>query len=202
MSLQPAPALFRPLPPWPFAELRPHAYNLIVYDGPVEFETYSPDGQEKGPGAQYECLPVEEVFSRWPPGDLAEPTCLLLCWGTWPLMDRLLTAVKGGGFDFKSVIVWQKVFASGKPAIGTGYRVRSMCEPVIVATRGEPRHKPFPGLFAGVRREHSRKPEEFYGLVNRCCPRLARRADVFARQRRPGWDAFGNEVGKFSEVSA
>lgn len=202
MNLAPKPALFAPLPPWPFADLRPHAYNLIAYDGPWEFETYSEEGQEKGPAAQYACMSVEEVFARFPPGDLAEPTCLLLCWGTWPLIDRQLACVKAAGFEFKSVFVWEKVFASGKPAMGTGYRVRSMCEPVILATRGEPRHKAFPGIFDGVRREHSRKPERFFDLVDECCPGLTRRADVFSRERREGWSAFGNEVGKFGEVAA
>ncbi|KAA2237701.1 MT-A70 family methyltransferase [Salinarimonas soli] len=194
--------LFAPLPPWPFGALRPHAYNLIAADAPWKYEAYSERGEAKGAGAQYECLEAEEIAARFPVQDLAEPTCLLLCWATWPLIDRQLACVRAWGFEFKSIFVWQKVFPSGKPAIGTGYRVRSMCEPVIVATRGDPRHRAFPGFFAGIRREHSRKPEAFYELVSRCCPGLRRRADLFARQSREGWDTWGNEATKFDEVAS
>ena len=54
--------------------------------------------------------------------------------------------------------------------------------PIILAVMGEPKHKAFPGLFKGVRREHSRKPDEFYRIVEQKAPRLFRRADVFGRQ--------------------
>jgi N6-adenosine-specific RNA methylase IME4 len=56
-------------------------------------------------------------------------------------------------------------------------------------------------VFDGIAREHSRKPEEFYDICDRVMPH-ARRADVFARQHRPGWDSFGNELTKFQGEAA
>jgi N6-adenosine-specific RNA methylase IME4 len=190
-------SLFSPLPPWPLAPLRPAAYNLIVADPPWRFANWSEKGEGKGAGAQYACIAVDEIAGMFPLGEIAERDCLLLCWATMPLIHRQIACVEAMGFTYKSLFVWHKVFPSGKTAMGPGYRVRSMAEPVLVATRGNPKHKAFPGLFTGVRREHSRKPEEFYDLVDAKCTGLTRRADVFARQPRLGYDSFGNEVGKF-----
>lgn len=192
-----APALFQPLAPWAFGELRPHGYQLIVADYPWSFENYSAAGEAKGPRAHYRTDTPENLARRFPLGELADVDCLALVWATAPLLERQIAAVRTWGLELKSVIVWEKVFASGKPAIGTGYRVRSRAEFVLVATRGSPRHDPFPGLFRGIRREHSRKPDEFYEIIDRRCHGLTRRADLFARTRRPGWHAFGDELEKF-----
>ena len=143
----------------------------------------------------------EEIALRFPVGMLAAPNALLLMWSTWPLLERQLEVLGAWDFTFKSVVVWRKLTAAGKPSIGTGYRVRSMCEPVLVAVRGWPKHAALPGLFDGVRRAHSQKPEEFFALVDACCPRLKRRVELFARSRRPGWLSWGDEVDKFSHTN-
>jgi hypothetical protein len=93
-------------------------------------------------------------------------------------------------------------FAAGvalQPGIGTGYRVRTMHEPILVCTVGKPQHKPFPSTFDGIAREHSRKPDEFYDLVLSHTPQAIGRADLFSRQTRPGFEGWGNEHGKFDE---
>lgn len=187
---------------WPFGDLRPLSYDLIVADPPWRFDAYSERGEDKGAGAQYQCLSPEQIAVQFPVDQLAGGDCLLMLWATWPLIDRQIDCLKAWRFTLRTVMVWEKVHPSGKPAIGTGYRVRAMCEPIILAVMGEPRHKPFPGLFKGIRREHSRKPERFYDLVDEKCPGLFRRADVFGRQTRPGYDVFGNESTKFDREVA
>lgn len=182
--------------PWPWNGLQPLAYDVIVIDPPWPWATRTPKGAKKSPSAQYKLMTEEEI-RRLPVAHLAGYPCLLLCWATVPLIHKQIDIVRGWGFRYQTAMMWHKVYPSGKTAMGTGYRVRSMVEPVIVATLGSPQHKPFPGLFRGVRREHSRKPREFYGLVDRLCPELHRRADVYARCRRPGWDSFGDELDKF-----
>jgi len=186
---------------WPFGGLRQFSYDLIAIDPAWDFETYSEKGEAKGPRAQYDTMTVEEIAAL-PVGHLARGDCLLLCWATIPLLDRQLEIVKGWGFAYKSAIIWKKVFRSGKIAMGPGYRVRSMAEVVILATVGNPQHKAFPGIFDGVRREHSRKPEAFYDLVESRCPKLTFRADIYVRQTRPGWEGFGNEATKFDKADA
>lgn len=193
--------LFSPLPQWPFGDLKPHYYNLIVVDYPWLFKTYSDEGLEKSAQAQYECLNLDEIQAL-PIGDLADVDCLLLCWAIAPLLREALDTIRIQGFTYKSFIHWTKVTKNGKPAIGTGYRVRSMGEICLVAAKGNPQHDAFPGNFSGVRREHSRKPEEFYQIVEAKCPDLRRRADIFSRQSRSGWENWGKESTKFDTVAA
>jgi N6-adenosine-specific RNA methylase IME4 len=81
--------------------------------------------------------------------------------------------------------------------MGLGFWARSMHEPVLLGTFGKPPKFTLPSCFDGVAREHSRKPDEFYQMIDERTPDL-RRADVFAREKRDGWDVWGDEVGKFS----
>ncbi|TDR90321.1 MT-A70 family methyltransferase [Enterovirga rhinocerotis] len=197
-----AQTLFSPLAPWPFGDLQPHAFNLIVVDFPWRFDLRSPRGEKKSAQAHYRCYPPEEMAWRFPVQELAEPSALLLAFATAPLIDRQIAVVRRMGFVFKTLTFWRKVFPSGKRAVGPGYRVRGEIEPVIIATIGEPRHQPFDGDISGVRREHSRKPDEFYRHVDARCPGLRRRADVFTRETRPGWAGWGDEATKLDEVAA
>jgi N6-adenosine-specific RNA methylase IME4 len=171
---------------WPFGDLQPLCADLLLVDPPWSFMTYSEAGKGKSADQHYRCMAIEEVRAL-PVGQLARRDTLLLLWATWPLLRDALSALDAWGFTYASTIVWSKVFPSGKQAMGTGFRVRSMCEPILVATRGNPKHHPFPGLFKGLRREHSRKPEELYALINERCPGLLNRVELFARESRPGF---------------
>jgi len=76
--------------------------------------------------------------------------------------------------------------------------VRNQHELLLVATRGDmpspsPANRP-PSVISAPRREHSRKPDEAYELIERMYPELPK-IELFARHARPGWAAWGNEVG-------
>jgi N6-adenosine-specific RNA methylase IME4 len=183
---------------WPFGDLLPFCAELIVIDPAWDFATYSEKGETKGPRAQYATMSMDEIRAL-PVGNLARSNCLLLLWGTTPLIKQQIECLEGWGFVYKTCLAWNKVHPSGKPAIGTGYRARSMWEPVFVGTIGNPKHTAFPGKFDGVRREHSRKPESFYQLVDKHCPKLTARADLYVRTQRPGWMSYGDEATKFND---
>jgi N6-adenosine-specific RNA methylase IME4 len=186
---------------WPFNELRPLSADLIVADPPWDFALYSAKGEAKSEKRHYRTMPLAAIKAL-PIGHLARGDCLLLLWGRLCMLPEAIETVGAWGFTYRSALVWQKVTRLGRPSIGTGYRVRSMAEIVLVATVGAPRHKPFPGLFPGERREHSRKPDSFYELVDKCAPDLVWRLDLFSRQTRPGWQAWGDESTKFDAVPA
>ena len=93
--------------------------------------------------------------------------------------------MRAWGFRYSTAFVWRKVTENGKPAIGTGYRQRSMAEPVLIEVRGRPKHQPFDGCFDGERREHSRKPVSFFRMIDRCCPELTNRVELFRDNRGP-----------------
>lgn len=102
------------------------------------------------------------------------------------------------GFTYKTNLIWYKVRADGGPdRRGVGFYFRNVTELVLFGTRG--RHartlaagRRMPNLLASRKREHSRKPDEFYEIVEACSP--APRLELFARHARPGWTQWGNEL--------
>jgi N6-adenosine-specific RNA methylase IME4 len=180
---------------WPFDDLRPLWFDFIAADPAWEFLLYSPAGAAKSASAHYDTMPLDEIKAL-PVGQLARGDCLLLLWTCgWSIPDAL-EVMAAWGFKFVSEMVWRKVTRNGKPRMGPGYRVRTLHEPILVGTIGNPHHKPFPSLFDGIARQHSRKPEEFYALVDKHVPAV-HKLDLFSRQNRPGWHAWGHEAGKF-----
>jgi N6-adenosine-specific RNA methylase IME4 len=89
-----------------------------------------------------------------------------------------------------------------KDRIGTGDWLRDQTEHCILSARGRPVIQLANQTTAlnGIRREHSRKPEEFYELVDQLCP--GSKVELFSRQQREGWRAFGNQTDKFLPLPA
>lgn len=187
---------------WPFDPLSPLAYDVIVADPPWTFELYSEAGEEKSAQAHYDCMSTEEIAAL-PVGHLARADCLLLMWTTgWAMATGVaLRVVTAWGFSPVTEIVWAKRTRNGHLRMGPGYRARTMHEPILLGTVGSPRHKPFPSIFDGLAREHSRKPDEFYSLVRAHTPDAFRRADLFSRETRDGFEGWGREAGKFDPVT-
>lgn len=188
-------------PGWPFGGLQTFGYDLIVCDPPWDFENYSPKGTKKGADPHYAVMPLSTIKALRV-GDLARKDCLLLLWTTGCMLPQALETLQAWGFTYKSEIVWRKTTVNNRVRMGTGYRVRTMHEPILLATMGSPAHAAFPSVIDGLARSHSRKPDEFYSIVAKCCPQLRNRADLFSRETRPGFDAWGAEAGKFDEVAA
>ena len=182
---------------WQFGELSMFGYG--VADPPWDFENYSGAGTLKGPDPHYDVMTLDAIKALRV-GDLARGDCLLLLWTTgWAIATgQAQTVARAWGFNPISEMVWIKRTASGKRRMGTGYRVRTMHEPILVCTIGNPRHHPFPSSFDGLAREHSRKPDEFYSLVEESTPG-AFRCDLFSRQTRNGFEAWGDQAGKFDK---
>lgn len=190
-----APDMFAPAPAvWPFEGLVPQLYSQIMIDPPWRFESWSESGQAKGPEPHYDTMSDDDICAL-PVGDLAHADCLIWCWATWPKLDTAMRALGAWGFVYTTGGAWDK------QRWGTGYVWRSVCEPVLIGVKGKPRAHgaSVPNLFSESRREHSRKPECAYRMAEQMMPG-ARRADVFSRENRPGWDSWGHEKGKFDET--
>jgi hypothetical protein len=120
-----------------------------------------------------------------------QPRAALFMWTTVPHLRESFDVLVAWGFEYKTNIVWVK------DKIGLGYFVRNQHELLLVATRGDmplpsPGNRP-PSVITAPRREHSRKPDEAYELIERMYPELPK-IELFARHARPGWAAWGNEV--------
>lgn len=203
---------------WPFGAMTHFGYDFIMADPPWRFRVWSEKGEEKSPEAQYETMALDEI-ARLPVGHLASRHCVLFLWTTWPVLldggdpGRGLIGdpgrsppgevMKAWGFRYVTGGAWSKRTVNGKPSFGPGYRMRTSCEPFLLGIAGQPET---PGatsarnLIEGLAREHSRKPDEAYAWCEAYMPQ-ARRADLFSRETRPGWDAWGNETAKFGSAA-
>ena len=187
------------LPPgdWPFGDLRAAHYGVILADPPWRFSNFSAKGEAKNPVAHYDCMTLASIKAL-PVGLLAAPDCALLMWATAPLLPAAVSVIDAWGFTFKSAGAWAKQSSTGKAwAFGTGYCFRSAAEFFLLATRGSPKvlNRSTRNLIVAPVREHSRKPDALHDMAAALYP--GPRLELFARQRRPGWDAWGNRVDKF-----
>lgn len=184
-----------------FEILQPLSFDVIVVDPPWPFELYSAAGEKKSAAAQYRTMPFEQI-AQLPVSQLARGDCLVLMWATEAIRPVAHEIMKAWGVTYKSAFVWRKVTKRGLVRMGTGYRVRSMHEPVLLGTIGNPAHGAFPSIFDGIAREHSRKPDEFYELVRSKTKNAIHRLDLFSRETRPGFTGWGDQSTKYDAPSA
>jgi N6-adenosine-specific RNA methylase IME4 len=191
-----------PPAPWLFDPLEPCAYDVIVCDPPWRFATYSEKGKLKKSAELYYSTMTLDDIKALPVAALAKPDCALFLWATAPMLREALDVMEGWGFQYKSHGIWGKMTVRGRIAFGTGYRIRNSHELWIIGTRGNPKNaKTERSLLMAPVREHSRKPDEFYQMVERWMPE-ARRADLFSRQTRPTFESWGRERGKFDPITS
>jgi N6-adenosine-specific RNA methylase IME4 len=192
----------------PFAGLARGHYGAIPADPPWSFRVWSGKGMARAPDNHYPTMGIDDI-AQLPITDLAAPDCALFYWICWPSMPDALRVIEAWGFQFKTcAFSWLKadpyrLFADEfTPSMGCGYWTRANTEACLLATRGKPRRLNADvrqGIIA-PRREHSRKPDCIHERIERLVagPYL----ELFARQQRAGWDAWGDQVGKFGEVAA
>lgn len=196
--LRPTASLTRSHDKSPASPPRGGQYRVIYADPPWTFATYSAKGKGRSPEAYYDCLSLADLKTL-PVADWAAEDAVLLLWTTDPLLEKAFEVIRAWGFTYKTVgFYWVKQNRSGVGFFtGLGFWTRANPEPCLLATRGNPRRKAadVPKLVISPRREHSRKPDEIYERIERLCegPYL----ELFARTTRPGWDAWGAEVGLF-----
>jgi N6-adenosine-specific RNA methylase IME4 len=201
-------------PPWRFATWSAAGRNRCP-DGlaPIAKKTRNQQRQN-APERHYRTMDLAAIKAL-PVGDVAARNAVLLLWVVDCMMPDAFEVCRAWGFTFKTTgFVWIKQRRAGSRRhllheepdhkmfpMGTGYWTRSNPEFCLLATRGKPKR-----LSAGVRklivsprREHSRKPDEQYDRAEALCagPRL----ELFARQSRPGWSAWGDQVGVLDEVT-
>ena len=130
---------------------------------------------------------------------LLEPAHCYL-WVPNALLPEGLAVLQGWGFSYKSNIVWHKIRRDGgSDGRGVGFYFRNVTELLLFGTRGAHARTEAPGrrqvnMIQSRKREHSRKPDEQYALIESCSrgPFL----ELFARGARPGWTAWGDQAGE------
>jgi N6-adenosine-specific RNA methylase IME4 len=144
---------------------------------------------------RYPTMELEEILEL-PVSRLAAARSHLYLWVPNALLAEGLQVMRRWGFTYKSNLVWYKVRKDGGPdGRGVGFYFRNVTELVLFGVRGSMRTLK-PGrtqvnLFSTRKREHSRKPDEIYDIIEACSP--GPYLELFARFRRKGWNQWGNE---------
>jgi len=146
--------------------------------------------------SRYSTLGLEEIMAL-PVRELALPESHLYLWVPNALIREGLEVMEAWGFTYKTNIVWYKIRKDGGPdGRGVGFYFRNVTELVLFGIRGRLRTDA-PGrrqtnIMTTQKREHSRKPDELYDIIEACSP--GPYLELFARTRRRDWSAWGNEV--------
>jgi N6-adenosine-specific RNA methylase IME4/ParB-like chromosome segregation protein Spo0J len=172
-------------------------WPLILADPPWDFQNFASGSGNTHPSRHYPVMTIDDICGL-PVADLAADDCVLFLWTTPPQLADAMRVIEAWGFAYKTGLCWDKERA------GTGFWMRGQHEHLLIAVKGTPPLPPLAACPASVirerRREHSRKPEASYAIIERMYPDLPK-LELFARQARPGWDVWGNETGKFGEVA-
>ena len=180
-------------------------YSSIVIDPPWFYQLRKDDKTHRN-RIPYPPMKIEEILKLPVPDLCNQDGAVLWLWFTNNHMIEASQCIEHWGFELKTILTWLKVSKAGNPRIGTGHWLRNCTEHCILATKGKvtsfSHAKTLTNdstILMSPRREHSRKPDEFYELVNKLC--TSSKLEMFARQKRQGWDSWGNETDKFKEVS-
>ena len=170
-------------------------YSAILGDPPWQFATYSAKGKGRSAEAHYDCMAPANIKAL-PVAEWAAPDCALFLWATDPSLPQALDVIASWGFIYKTVaFTWVKTTKDGAGfPIGCGYWTRANPEQCLLATRGRPQRllRSVRQLILAPRRLHSQKPDEARERIEALVP--GPHLELFARERRPGWDCWGSEV--------
>ncbi len=193
-----------------FAGLKRNGYGAILADPPWLYEVWSDKGTGRSAEQHYGVMTAADIASL-PVPDLAADDCALFCWVTWPCLKQAIALIEAWRFTYKTCAFdWMKAdnrqpnfFEAELPVqVGLGHWTRSNTEPCLLATRGCPArlHADVRQGIIAPRRQHSRKPDGIHERIERLV--AGPYVELFARERREGWDCFGNEVDKFTRPAA
>jgi N6-adenosine-specific RNA methylase IME4 len=148
---------------------------------------------------RYHTMTNEEI-SCLPVGELALPQSHLYLWVPNALVSTGLEVMAAWGFTYKTNIVWYKVRKDGGPdRRGVGFYFRNVTELVLFGVRGNMRTlapgRRMPNVIISRKREHSRKPDQLYEIIEQCSP--GPYLELFARVRRQGWTVWGDEADTY-----
>jgi len=165
-------------------ELPNKKYKTILVDPPWKYGK----GFGYGAGEYYSLMDLKEIIGLNIGNKLADENCHLYLWIPNSIIQQGLDVMKSWGFEFKTIITWVKhrsIF---------GYYFKGQSEQLLFGVKGKlpPQDRNQTTIINGKIRNHSQKPDEQFKVIEKVSP--SPRIELFARQRREGWDAWGNEV--------
>ncbi|HWF65178.1 MAG TPA: MT-A70 family methyltransferase [Rhizomicrobium sp.] len=173
-------------------------FSTILADPPWQFQNKTGKvAPEHRRLSRYQTLSLAEIMTL-PVADVAEATAHLYLWVPNALLPEGLAVLQAWGFKYKSNIIWHKVRKDGgSDGRGVGFYFRNVSEMILFGVRGKNARTLAPGrrqvnYIASRKREHSRKPDELYPIIEACSP--GPYLELFARGIQPGWHGWGNQA--------
>ncbi len=189
------------------------AKDLLARAADTRFGTVLADPAWLLPNRTGKMAPEHKRLSRYPTmtlrdicdlpvGAVAAETAHLYLWVPNALLPEGLKVMENWGFSYKSNIIWYKIRKDGGPdRRGVGFYFRNVTEVLLFGVRGRNARTLRQGrtqenIISSQKREHSRKPDEQYALIEGCSsgPRL----ELFARGPRAGWTVWGNQADDYT----
>lgn len=176
-------------------------FGTVLADPPWQFQNRTGKmAPEHKRLSRYPTMMLDEICAL-PVARVAEARSHLYLWVPNALLPEGLRVMEAWGFAYKSNLIWYKTRKDGGPdRRGVGFYFRNVTEILLFGTRGRDVRTLDPGrsqenVIASCKREHSRKPDEQYPLIEACSwgPRL----EMFARGPRPGWTVWGNQANAY-----
>ena len=173
-------------------------YRTILADPPWQFQNrtgkMAPEHKRLN---RYGTMSLDDIKAM-PVGDTAAETAHLYLWVPNALLPDGLEVMRAWGFQYKSNLVWHKIRKDGgSDGRGVGFYFRNVTELILFGVRGKKARTLDPGrtqvnYMSSQKREHSRKPDEQYRLIEACSP--GPYLELFARGTRPNWTIWGNQA--------
>ena len=172
-------------------------FQTVLADPPWRFANrtgkVAPEHRRLG---RYETMELEDIRAL-PVGDVTAPNAHRYLWVPNALLPEGLAVMEAWGFRYVSNIIWAKRRKDGGPdGRGVGFYFRNVTEPILFGVKGSMRTlapaRSTVNMIETRKREHSRKPDEQYDLIEACSP--GPYLEMFARYAREGWSAWGNEA--------
>ncbi|TXI47639.1 MAG: S-adenosylmethionine-binding protein [Lysobacter sp.] len=176
-------------------------FATILADPPWQFQNrtgkVAPEHKRLN---RYGTMSLKDICDL-PVVDICESTAHLYLWVPNALLPEGLEVMSAWGFQYKANLIWHKVRKDGGPdGRGVGFYFRNTTEIILFGVRGKNARTLAPGrrqvnIIKTMKREHSRKPDEQYELIESCSPGPF--LELFARGPRKGWATWGNQADEY-----
>ncbi len=164
-------------------------YSVIYADPPWKYDNSGLAGAAR---EHYNVMNLDEICGL-PVADKTGENSVLFCWATNPFLEDVFRVINAWGFAYKTNMCWQK---EGRATYGKlGFYVYGKHELLLIATKGSMLPKYIPeSIVIAKKSEHSRKPDEFYGIIEKMYP-AGKYLELFARKKHnENWEVWGLEV--------
>lgn len=182
-------------------EVGKQKFSTVLADPPWQFQNRTGKmAPEHRRLSRYSTMTLQEI-KNLPVQAVLNDTAHLYLWVPNALIPEGLDVMRHWGFTYKTNIIWYKVRKDGGPdRRGVGFYFRNVTEIILFGVRGKNARTLQPGrsqenIISSQKREHSRKPDEQYSLIESCSPGPF--IELFARGPRKGWVGWGNQADSY-----